>query len=442
MSKPKAQVRKAKYVPQEYRDPTRDYQKEAETLMWTDENGKPISRVDLINYDTSDRTIFEPTSNSQFDQPQVNHYDKSFINQEKRKQKAIQKRQATRDAVSSALDFVPIVGDIKGVYEGILQPLQQGNYLTAGIGAGMMLLPNIIEKPLKSVGKGIKKGLSVFDNIKLKIPIDENTYYRTLHNNERDNYINAINDAFETGIIRGNPNGSKSILDDKEHFIGPYFHKGNPRLSSLDKAVIVSKETSDLQWANINPHALEFTPGNFGQYTPLYKGVFNKAPAKYFEYYERGTNPISKHFWFKRSFDGAVTPPDIMPFDYGKNSNILIHMDFGDHTGWNGNGAYIEDGLLLPGKNSTGQRDFIWFNEDKPYAMGVNGKPFTRAIVTKKADWFTRVRDMKESVGQWDPSAKKSFVLSSEYVTPYPIEMDKSFIFDINPVTGKITLVQ
>ena len=33
MSKPKAQVRKAKYVPQEYRDPTRDYQKEAETLM-------------------------------------------------------------------------------------------------------------------------------------------------------------------------------------------------------------------------------------------------------------------------------------------------------------------------------------------------------------------------------------------------------------------------
>lgn len=33
MSKPKAQVRKAKYVPQEYRDPTRDYEKEAETLI-------------------------------------------------------------------------------------------------------------------------------------------------------------------------------------------------------------------------------------------------------------------------------------------------------------------------------------------------------------------------------------------------------------------------
>lgn len=185
MSKPKAQVRKAKYVPQEYRDPTRDYQKEAETLMWTDENGKPISRIDLINYDTSNRTIFEPTPNSQFNQPQVNHYDKAFINQEKRKQKAIQERQATRDAVSSALDFVPIIGDIKGGYEGILQPLQQGNYLTAGIGAGMMLLPNIIEKPLKLVGKGVR-------NIILNVATNRKISNESLKKARRMSYYDNI----------------------------------------------------------------------------------------------------------------------------------------------------------------------------------------------------------------------------------------------------------
>lgn len=152
MSKPKAQVRRAKYVPQEYRDPTRDYEKEAETLIWTDQNGKPLSRADLINYDTSDRTIFEPTLN----QPQVDHFDEAFINQEKRKQKAIEERQTNRDVVSTALDFVPIVGDIKGAYEDIISPLQQGNYSTAGIGAGMMFVPNFIEKPLKLAGKGVR----------------------------------------------------------------------------------------------------------------------------------------------------------------------------------------------------------------------------------------------------------------------------------------------
>ena len=153
MSKPKAQVRRAKYVPQEYRDPTRDYEKEAETLIWTDEKGRPISRVDLLNYDTSDRTIFEPTSNSQFNQPQVDHFDEAFINQEKRKQKALEERQTAKDIVSTALDIVPIVGDIKGGYEDIILPLQQGNYLTAGIGAGLMFVPNFIEKPLKWIKK-------------------------------------------------------------------------------------------------------------------------------------------------------------------------------------------------------------------------------------------------------------------------------------------------
>lgn len=81
MSKPKAQVRKAKYVPREYRDPTRDYQKEAETLIWTDEKGRPISRIDLINYDTSDRTIFEPTPNSYFNQTQLDKADQEEIRQ-------------------------------------------------------------------------------------------------------------------------------------------------------------------------------------------------------------------------------------------------------------------------------------------------------------------------------------------------------------------------
>lgn len=167
--KKQAWVRYFRDIPEEFRDPRVNYEKEKNTKIWTDEYGRPINRADLINYDTSKRLLFAPTPNSQFDQPQVNHYNEAFINQEKRKQKAIQERQTTRDVVSSALDFVPIVGDIKGGYEGILQPLQQGNYLTAGLGAGMLLLPNFIEKPFKWVGKGAKK---LYNRFKNKTDID------------------------------------------------------------------------------------------------------------------------------------------------------------------------------------------------------------------------------------------------------------------------------
>lgn len=51
--------------------------------------------------------------------------------------------------------LLPVVGDALDVAD-IKQDIQDKSYLSAGIGAGMLLLPNIIEKPLKYIGKGIK----------------------------------------------------------------------------------------------------------------------------------------------------------------------------------------------------------------------------------------------------------------------------------------------
>lgn len=55
-----------------------------------------------------------------------------------------------------AAGFVPYVGDALDVKD-IGDNLSEGNYMEAGLGAGMLLLPNIIEKPLKAARRGIKK---------------------------------------------------------------------------------------------------------------------------------------------------------------------------------------------------------------------------------------------------------------------------------------------
>lgn len=55
-----------------------------------------------------------------------------------------------------AAGFVPYVGDALDVKD-IGDNLSEGKYMEAGLGAGMLLLPNIIEKPLKAARRGIKK---------------------------------------------------------------------------------------------------------------------------------------------------------------------------------------------------------------------------------------------------------------------------------------------
>lgn len=66
-------------------------------------------------------------------------------------------------------------------------------------------------------------------------------------------------------------------------------------------------------------------------------------------------------------------------FDFGKRSGYAVHADKGDHLGaFTGNGAYIEDGVLLPGQTRlSGQRNFTWWNEDKQFSPGFSfGKPY------------------------------------------------------------------
>ena len=56
------------------------------------------------------------------------------------------------DVMGTIADFTPVVGDVKQGLEAA-NDLRKGNYKEAAIGAGLLLLPNVLEKPLKYAGK-------------------------------------------------------------------------------------------------------------------------------------------------------------------------------------------------------------------------------------------------------------------------------------------------
>lgn len=126
-------------------------------------------------------------------------------------------------------------------------------------------------------------------------------------------------------------------------------------------------------------------------------------------------------------------PKFIKKLDKGLNDKDLIyHLDKGDINGaFSNNGAFIKDNKLYPGKaNIANQKNYIWFNENKPYTMSINGQNLNRAIIANKKDInnLIRVRDSKEQIGQW--TGNKGFVLKSEMVTDTPINIDKLSIYN------------
>lgn len=58
------------------------------------------------------------------------------------------------EAAKTALEFTPVVGDV--LYAGdVADEARQGNYGTAAALAGLAVLPNVVEKPLKKIAKNI-----------------------------------------------------------------------------------------------------------------------------------------------------------------------------------------------------------------------------------------------------------------------------------------------
>lgn len=97
--------------------------------------------------------------------------------------------------IKEAASYTPIVGDAMGASDAVYQATQ-GNYSEAALAAGLMLLPNFIKKPLKRVGKLLKKNKKIISELQL----DD---VRNWTDSDWDsNYNQAINDGDKDKVQR------------------------------------------------------------------------------------------------------------------------------------------------------------------------------------------------------------------------------------------------
>lgn len=348
---------------------------------------------------------------------------------------------STDDAIDygiMGLGFVPGLDTFSDIAD-VGNQIRLGNYGNAALSAGLALIPGLS-------GPIVRKGLHSLSNIRFTLPKSKDNYYRLLADlSSGDTAEDAFQDIIKTGTIRANPKGT--MRDGKrEHFIGPYFSKGrpySPELSRNAKVAIIGKELPEVDWLQVGPHQSQlFMDKSGSQFTPLVNGVPNQSPSKYFEVWKRGKNPISKHLWFRQNILNSAPDPQL--FTYPKGSDVMVHLDYGNNYGaFSSNGAYIEGGFLNPGSpKDPSQVGHTWFSREKPYALEINGKPLTRAIIGMKENipGLIRVRDSKVPLGQWDGNS--GFVLSSEYATPESVDMRKLLEFHLDDKLNRFKLVK
>lgn len=153
---------------------------------------------------------------------------------------------------------------------------------------------------------------------RLNIPVSSDKYYRVVG-------MDAIDDANKSGLIRwqstsnntlqDNNLSGKSLLDKLD--IGsrsggvPYFTKGKLYMPpESGQAVIIGNNS--IPWRRIGPKGKvnKYSPedpinkGNSA--TPYINGQFNIAPSGNFEYWVRGSNPITKHLFKRKQFKSPV----------------------------------------------------------------------------------------------------------------------------------------
>lgn len=117
------------------------------------------------------------------------------------------------------------------------------------------------------------------------------------------------------------------------------------------------------------------------------------------------------------------------------NPNLLFHLDRGNGAGaFSNQGAYVEDGMLLPGIAKKDEVPYSWWNLGRPFATSINGQPMTRLMTaTKDAPGMLHVRSQNYPIGQWN--GKRGLVLNSEYVNPEGVDISGS-TYTLDPNYG------
>lgn len=111
------------------------------------QNGKPI-KVDKSLLRHTDPRLLNPSESTRINNPYI-------------KEKALKPTQKVDPERFEIESMIPFIGDAADI-NNVGSDFSSGNYGAAALGAGLLLLPNAIEKPLKVAGKAIKQGVKKY----------------------------------------------------------------------------------------------------------------------------------------------------------------------------------------------------------------------------------------------------------------------------------------
>lgn len=291
-AKPKAYGRRVKDIPQEYRIPEIDYNKHANDVIYVDAKGKPIEGNPRETHDVSNVTWYTPQTKSAIYDNNEQQISKSEQKRVERISKKEQINQDIKDKTRTLADFTPGLGDFlqaKDAYNA----LRSGNRQEAGILLASLLVPNIIEKPIKYAGKSLKNIYKAINNKKqLYLPNTTVQRRRTLGDYEvgqqltlnqilSDKEIKSIrnfnkdidkrlrNSLSDEGYLMNNEEkkiSKDNVIDDIKYYIAPPDYKNAAAFSDSDGNIgfpINMFNSTRLKNNNILAHELEHSQRMF-----------------------------------------------------------------------------------------------------------------------------------------------------------------------------------
>ena len=138
-----------------------------------------------------------------FEDPRLlNPSESTRINSPYIKEKALKPTQKVDPDRTGIEEFIPFIGDASDVVN-VGNDINAGNYGQAALGAGLLLLPNAIEKPLKVGWKAAKNKIIqvALNNVIDKVPALRNRYFRL----QDKKVLEGLQDIFESF------NGSRTL---------------------------------------------------------------------------------------------------------------------------------------------------------------------------------------------------------------------------------------
>ena len=344
--------------------------------------------------------------------------------------------------VKTAAEFVPVSGDI---IQGLdaAKDAASGNYMSAGLGLGMLAVPNILEKPLKYAGKGLKKLLGkadskVADWASMDMETLDNAYKAAVESGDQTKALGILEEAY----LRSRAPKSLITVDENGVPIGWYHGSewGNHTIfdSSAMNATIGGESAAGKVKGNFLttdvPSAMRYAGS--GKYTSAEVPEFT-SPHTFGEKFQNLFGMFEPRRLYPAERVGEYRPKPERLFDT-KGKAPITHMDKVDRVVYP---MYVNPG-------------------DKPMVLDFESKPWSQSPVKFDNNFFVKkwlrddanktykqeiipYRTKEEAIEAWKNDPINVFKSDKRLEDEYFDEGERSLIgYNSAPRFEKVTLVE